>query len=177
MNRPPFAQAFPVILDDADIAAAKRGAMRWQWEAEREGNRENPRFLSSTAIQSRDEALAVAIEGAVGEVALAKLFGIPWRPNVGGDRRRPDVGHCDARTTRHLGGRLLLKPDDEMNRPHCLIVGTAPLLWFVGWIYGRDAMLPRFWRPERRSYWFPQAELLPWPVPPERFHYERKEAA
>jgi len=127
---------------------------------------------------SRENALTAHILGAAGELAVAKLANVYWNGDVG-DFAATDAGPHDVRTSEWLTARLCLHPTDKPRRVYILVVGKPPGLWVVGWLYGFDAMVPRYWgnptgnnRPE--AFWIPQADLLPWPPPPNRFFEARR---
>jgi len=164
---------------------ARAGALARQEFAERDGLKNKTCIRADAervaAESNRAKDLEKHFKGACGELALARKLGVRWDWNVGGDRKKPDVAHIDIRTASRLDGGLIIYPNDIRFRPHSLIVGTAPELWFVGWIYGIDGMTRRYLResgPYRGNYIIPQADLWLWPIPVQRFPYPyRKDAA
>ena len=170
---PPTPWSVAVHLTDGNVAKARRTG------AARQGFAESNGLRPTYGIDPR-QGLPSHIAGAAAELAVAQLAGCEFDPNIGGDFRAPDVGDWDVRSSARIYGHLILHPRDIAERVHIRVVGVIPDFWVVGWIYGFDAMRPEFWKDptgHRPAYFFPQARLLPWPPPPARFHYERKEAA
>jgi len=85
----------------------------------------------------------VHIEGALGEMALAKHLGIYWSGK--GEMKEPDVGVVDVRTTPLNDGRLILHPNDDDERKFWLLTGYNGVYDVRGWIYGVDGKQKKFW--------------------------------
>ncbi len=103
----------------------------------------------------------IALEGALGEKALAKYLGIYWAGKGGiGD---PDVGEHDVRTTAHSEGRLIVHPDDHDDRFIWLLTGVYGQYTVRGGILGKDAKQERWWCDPtgkgRYAYFIPQERL------------------
>jgi hypothetical protein len=113
----------------------------------------------------------VNIEGACGEMALAKLLGMFWSGAIG-DLSAADVGHLQVRTTAHATGCLVLHPTDKDAEIFVLMVGTAPAFRAAGWCYGHEGKRERFWRDptgkNRPAFFVPQKLLRPGLPPVER---------
>jgi len=115
-------------------------------------------------IRMEDEFL-----GACGELALAKLTRRYLTPTVNtfhGPVR--DLGAWEIRATKHRNGRLIIRPEEDPDRPYLLIVGEPPHLTVVGWTWGRDGMLREYLdnpprkdggTADRPSYFVPQHVL------------------
>ena len=63
---------------------------------------------------------------------------------------------------------LLLNPEDKPDAAYILVTGEAPTLTIRGWMFGRDAMRPKYFddigrRSPRGSklFWIDQGELEP----------------
>jgi len=82
------------------------------------------------------------IEGALGEMALAKALGVYWSS---GKRKGSDVGEYEVRTTTGANNRLILHPDDPDDSRHYLVTGHNGDYVICGWIMGRDGKQERFW--------------------------------
>ncbi len=93
------------------------------------------------------EGFQCHIVGACGELAVAKALGTYW-PGAIGDFTIPEVGPVQVRTTDCPGGSLLLRPEDPDDQPFMLVVGQNATYRIVGWIYGREGKIERFWRTE-----------------------------
>ncbi len=117
--------------------------------------------------------LAIGIQGARCEAALAKYLGVS---HIKGTPGAPDVAGYDVRGTQYLDGRLILHPRDLDERIYVLVVGPltarhlAPrpyhLAFFVcGWIYGRAGKDKQWWDEPigngRPAFFVPQQALMP----------------
>jgi hypothetical protein len=109
------------------------------------------------------------IEGACGELAVAKFFDLFWSGNYG-RLRADDVGPLQVRTTAHATGRLIIYRADADEKIFVLVTGRAPNFCLRGWIRARegkraewlDDPLKQFTNaPERRAYYVPIAALHP----------------
>ena len=103
------------------------------------------------------------IEGACGEMVIAKLFGIYWSGDFG-NIKADDVGRLQVRTTGHSDGHLLLHEWDKDDRPYILVTGSAPTFKVVGWIMAADGKRQEWWKNpsgKKASFWVPQAALRP----------------
>jgi len=100
------------------------------------------------------------VEGALGEMALAKHLGIYWDGK--GQMRAPDVGCFDVRTrSRHTYDLIVHERDDD-DRYIYLLTGGNGVYRFHGGIYARDAKDERYWRDPaggRPAYFVPQNKL------------------
>lgn len=107
------------------------------------------------------------IEGACGEMAVAKAFGVYWEPSVNTYLDGGDVGNWQVRTRSKDYYELFIRPRDvekKPDKPFILVIGKAPNFRIVGWIICKDAVRDEW----RQSYggmpaaWFvPQAHLRP----------------
>lgn len=78
--------------------------------------------------------LANHILGAEGEIALARLTGLPWKCNAGRGYGLPDVGGYGVRTRRHQG-LLIVHTDDRLSMPMVLMREVGPHAYQVaGWV-------------------------------------------
>ena len=101
------------------------------------------------------------IEGALGEMALAKHLGIYWSGK--GELRDPDVGLVDVRTTTHENGCLILHEADDDHRKFYLLIGCNGRYNVFGWMFGLEGKQQRFWRDptgnNRHAFFVPQSAL------------------
>jgi hypothetical protein len=108
--------------------------------------------------------------GCMGEIAVARHLGITWEGTVNTFHTRPDVGPFDVRTTNRRNGCLIIRDNDDPDVPVVLVYGSGtnddPVMWLVGWMYGRDARRPEWLRDphgKRPSWFVPAAKLRPIP--------------
>lgn len=115
------------------------------------------------------------IDGACGEMFVAKTLGMHWCPLIG-DIRADDVGPYQVRTN---GSRkwtdTILRPASETckgdypDRPYIAVLALAVPSEFeiMGWIWGRDGMAEQWLRKgsetDKRppAYFVPRAALRP----------------
>jgi len=105
------------------------------------------------------------IEGAAGEIAVAKWGDKFWNGNIG-DLKADDVGSWQVRTTTWQNGCLILHPDkDADDKVFFLATGLAPTFFLRGWLRARDGKKEEYWSdPQRRNRWaffVPQSKLRP----------------
>jgi hypothetical protein len=96
------------------------------------------------------------IEGALGEMALAKHLGRYWSD---GSFRGGDVGDLQVRTTAHERGHLLLYPHDRDDSLFVLVVGKYGQYRIAGQILGAAGKQPEHWQEEKATYFVPQSVL------------------
>lgn len=104
------------------------------------------------------------MEGACGELAVAKAFRLYWAGSVDTFRTIPDVGRLEVRTTSYQTGRLIHRPNEAPDRPFVLLTGRSPAFIIRGWILGEDARRAEWWDDPngRPPAWFvPQDALRP----------------
>lgn len=101
------------------------------------------------------------IQGALGELVLAKHLGVFWNPAIGKFNER-DVAGCEVRTTPWPNGCLPIHKPDRDGR-YVLVTGEAPRFVIVGWKESREARRPEWWTDQngdgRFMYYVPQSEL------------------
>jgi hypothetical protein len=113
------------------------------------------------------------IEGALGEMAVAKHLNLYWSGNIG-DREAPDVGPYQVKcNTSRTHDDLILRKTDKKG----IYIGVlcfTPEFEICGWIDSADAKIDTYWRApvkERPAWFFPRDLLnpmdtlpeLPWP--------------
>lgn len=109
----------------------------------------------------------ININGACGEVAVAKWLNIFYSGNLGdlaaGDVNHPSV-RIEVRTAFEAHYRMILHKKDRDDAIFILLTGTAPEFIVRGWCYGREGKQEKFWADPaggRPAYFVPQAELRP----------------
>lgn len=109
------------------------------------------------------------IEGAMCEMAMAKLMGVYFDPTVG-TYKGADLGEkIQVRGTSYKGGKLIVRENDAEDEIFVLMVKAFPRFRLVGWMRGADARRDAWFEDggnKRPKAWFvPQAELHPFPLP------------
>jgi hypothetical protein len=146
-----FVELTPVEMEIAAFVAAKRQV-------------EN---LTKCRIDAygapKDSGWSLHIEGAAGEMAVAKWSGRYWNGNLG-DLGADDVGRLQVRTRSRHDYELIIHPSDRDDRAFVLVTGLAPNFVLRGWIWGREAKREEWWRDpagDRPAYFVPQSALRP----------------
>ena len=101
------------------------------------------------------------VEGALGEMALAKYLGVYWSNGFLG---ACDVAGSDVRQTDRQNGCLLLHQRDEDSRPFFLVTGKCGTYTIRGWLYAKDGKVDQYWKDPvggRAAYFVPQSKLNP----------------
>src|SRR5262245_58679562 len=84
-------------------------------------------------------AWTLDIEGACGEMAVAKYLGLYWGGQVG-DYSANDVGKFQVKTnTSRQWTDLIIRPTDSDDGQFILVLSFLPDFEVCGWIRGRDA--------------------------------------
>lgn len=101
------------------------------------------------------------IEGAAAEAAVGKALGIFWGGDVN-TFKAPDLEGWQVRATDRPGGCLIVRPKDRDGDRFILVIVSIPVFDVVGWIYGREAKRPEWFRDSGPPAWFvPQGALRP----------------
>lgn len=111
----------------------------------------------------RGDGWGYDIEGACGEMAVAKHFGLYWSGAVG-NLRAPDVGPLQVRTRAKPYHDLILHPSDANDDAFVLVTGLAPTFRLIGWTVGHDGKRDEYWADPaggRPAFFVPQAALKP----------------
>jgi hypothetical protein len=143
-----------ITLSWAELSIASQVGIRRNLEAMRAGHKPKHGFTGST--------WDIHIEGACGEMALAKALGIYWNGSVNTFKAGGDVGNHQVRTRSKDTYDLIVRHDDRDDDIFWLVTGVAPVYNVVGHIKGRDAKQDRF----RQSYggrpeaWFVPSQFL-----------------
>ena len=143
-----------VTLSPAEIYwAACAGCMR---HAQNLKNAKQPRH----GIDAATADWQAHIEGALGEMALAKHLRIYWPGK--GELTDPDVGPLEVRTTPYEHGKLILHPSDGDDSIFWLLTGFNGTYNVRGWISGRDGKRDIYWSDPvggRPAFFVPQDAL------------------
>jgi hypothetical protein len=104
------------------------------------------------------------IEGALGELAMAKHLGLFWSASVN-TFHAPDLGaFIQVRTRSSHAYDLIVRMEDDKTDVFALLTGVAPEYWAHGWILGVDAQNEAWWKThgDRPGAWFvPKQQLRP----------------
>ena len=104
------------------------------------------------------------IEGAAGEMAVAKLLRVYWQPIVG-NAKADDVGPYQVRTNiSRTYDDLCLRPKDREDRCYISVLSFAPVFIILGFIRGADGKQQKWLRdgtPGRpQCFYVPRSALL-----------------
>jgi hypothetical protein len=152
-----------LALTPADARRARAAALARLGQALALGRRD--------AHGARPEAaLALHVDGARAELAFARMIGADlaeWSAYSPGDLGAigSDVAGWQVRSTRYREGHLVIYPRDDPDARFALVVTNGFTYRAAGWIGGRDARRPQWWRQlrdDRYPAWcVPQNALLP----------------
>lgn len=103
------------------------------------------------------------VEGALGEVAVAKVLGRYWSPSCN-VFRAPDIGrNIGVRTRSKHTYDLIVRPDDDPDCYYVLVTGIAPEYRVHGYMRGHEARRDAWWKDygdKQLPAWFvPQSAL------------------
>lgn len=99
------------------------------------------------------------IEGAMAEMAVAKVVGAFWSI---GEIGHPDAGKLQVRSTRRDDGRLILHREDPDKDVFVLVCGGDGHYRLAGHIEGAAGKKDAYWadpKTGRPCFWVPQADL------------------
>jgi len=101
------------------------------------------------------------VEGALGEMAFAKMAGLFW--SGAHVFRGDDVGEWQVRTRSEHRHELMVHPEDPDTKKFILMTGRNGRYIFRGWITARDAKRKEWWKDpsgkNRSAFFVPQAAL------------------
>jgi hypothetical protein len=116
--------------------AAEVGKLR-QFESLRKGLQDKYGF-------DGEKGWSIHIEGASGEMAVAKCLGVYWGGSVNTFRTQADVGRLEIRTRSRSDYDLLVRPDDKNDSIFVHVTGRSPKFKIHGWMKGADAKRPEW---------------------------------
>lgn len=105
----------------------------------------------------------IHIQGAAGEMAVAKWTRKYWSGNLG-DLGADDVCKLQVRTRSRHDYELILHKSDPDDRAFILVTGLAPRFVLRGWIWARDGKREEYWKDPaggRAAFFVPQSALRP----------------
>jgi len=110
---------------------------------------------------SNSKGWQLHIEGALGEMALAKFLDLYW--GGVGTFRGSDVGKSQqVRTRSRHNYELMLHPDDDDEQTYWLLTGTNGTYRVHGWLRGADGKKDHYWKDPaggRPAFFVPQSDL------------------
>lgn len=86
----------------------------------------------------------IHIEGAAGEIAVAKALDRFWAAPVNTYKVGGDVGPIQVRTRSRANYELLVRPDDLDGATFVHVTGQIPRFVVHGWLTGTEAKRPEF---------------------------------
>jgi hypothetical protein len=111
-----------------------------------------------------DDLWRIHIEGAAGELAVAKALDVYWQAGVN-TFQLPDVGKFQVRTACRKGAPLIIRERDVASHTYISVEGTMPRFRLRGFYLGADARRPEWIdrpNPKRPPCWcVPVSELHP----------------
>jgi hypothetical protein len=100
------------------------------------------------------------IKGALAEAAFAKHFNRFWSK---GTKGASDVDNMEVRCTHYDTGHMEMHKWDKDDSRYYLLTGMNGTYKIRGWILGKDAKKPQYWRVmqegRKPQYWIPQSAL------------------
>jgi len=109
----------------------------------------------------RDRGWQLHVEGAAGELAVAKALNLYWSGRLG-CLRASDVGALQVRTTPCNGYRLVIHPEDPDDARFIFVVGMVPCFRLAGWLYASEGKRREWWDDPvggRPAYFIPETAL------------------
>lgn len=102
------------------------------------------------------------IEGACGEMALAKFLGVFWNGSVNTFKLGGDVGKIQVRTSSKESAELFVYESAKDDDIYVHIIGSAPTYDIRGFISAREAKSKEFWRADSRkpAFFVPKENLV-----------------
>lgn len=103
------------------------------------------------------------IEGACGEMAVAKCLGVYWDGSVNSFKSN-DLPGIQIKTRSREDYELIVRPGDSPEAAYVLVTGKCPNYSVRGWIYGKDAMREEWLRDHGgrpAAYFVPHSSLQP----------------
>jgi hypothetical protein len=134
-----------IALDEYESTWAARVGYYRHEESERRGRKQSDLSNSKNALDNHKR-------GAAAELALTKYLRVPWNATVNTFNAFPDLdGQMDARGKVASQPYLRLYERKDSKKQHFIFVSVSRLgnrrFRIDGWMLGRDAMQPKYYRP------------------------------
>jgi len=109
-----------------------------------------------------EDGWRVHVEGACGELAVAKFLGMYWDGSVDTFKSIPDLGPVEIRTRSKHTYDLIVRKDDDPSKVFIHVTGRVPEFRIHGWLRGSGAQREEWWRNHggREWAWFAPATAL-----------------
>ena len=104
----------------------------------------------------------IHINGAIGEMIVAKAFNLYWDGSINTFKTQPDVAGLQVRTRSKDEYELLVRPDDDNDKIFVHVTGKRFKYKVKGWKMGRDCKRKEWFKTfDRRppAYFVPDYEL------------------
>lgn len=147
----------PVHLTYSEMRLAAEIGVQRQAQNIRDGRRDR------YGLSSEDGGWTPHIEGAAGEMAVAKYLKLYWNGAVG-NLKADDVGGFQVRTRSRHHYDLIIHPEDADEKRFILVTGRAPDFIIRGWITGAEGKAVGRWddpAKDRPAFFVPQSALHP----------------
>ena len=86
------------------------------------------------------------IEGACGEMCVAKHLGVYWDGSVNTFKGDDLPGGAQVRTRSRHDYELIIRPNDDPNAAYILVTGKCPKYKIRGWIFAEDGRKDEWWK-------------------------------
>ena len=143
-----------IILSPAEIQMASFVGCQRATENIKNGD------IWSRSGEPPQELFLRMVNGAMAEAALAKHLNKFWAKGVKG---AADVGEVDVRCSHYEDGHLEMHEWDKDDRKYYFLTGMLGTYKVRGWIMGKDAKKPEYWRVIKQGrkpqFWIPQNHL------------------
>lgn len=109
------------------------------------------------------EGWNIDIEGACGELAVAKVLNLYWSGGID-TFKGYDIGTFQVRTTPSHSNSLIVRPPDPESHRYVLVTGLCPDYCIHGWLHGYEAKQARWLRGHNGrppAYFVPSSALHP----------------
>ena len=146
-----------MTLELSELAQAAWVGIRRHINAIQEGKKDSHGFDGTDGWTKH-------IEGASGELAVAKLLNIYWDAPVGTFKTGADVGELQVRTRSRSDYDLIVREVDRDEDVFILVTGVAPVFRVRGWITGGEAKRSEWLKTHGgrpAAYFVPQDDLKP----------------
>jgi hypothetical protein len=145
-----------VTLTKEEMQMAALVGVARHWESWSKGHK------TTFGLDPDASLVSLHIDGAMGEVAVAKALGRYWSAGVN-IFKGPDLGErVQVRTRSRHDYDLLVRPGDKSDHAYIHVTGSAPVLRVWGWVWGHEAKQPEWLREHGGrdpAYFVPADEL------------------
>ncbi len=149
------AKPIPVKLTRAEVSMASHIGCLRQIESLAQG-------LQDKHDMDPKDGWGIHIEGACGELVVAKTGNLHWDGSVNSFHTSADVGEFHVRTRSRHDYELLVRDDDEDEGIYILVTGYAPNYVVRGWQYGKECKQDQYKKGHggrKPAYFYPQNKL------------------